>query len=280
MLICAILVCRNNATPHDKINIRFDTSSADMEIPNHIHNSNGADVFFTRQSNQPDINGTTYGTGNWTGFGTTASIALSSSSTAASNAPVIVISSQTSPEVVSDQNIQGRLGLAPAATALYVTSPPTVLDALVASGSINTTNVGIRTCYVDNSYNSFFEIGPSGLSSQCEAADPKIAWINSPVQSSFALNVRTISVGGVPVQLSPSFQANGAWPKIETCENYILLPTEAFAAFKNAIIANGGMPPGFSSYADDFFAGRNTSEGSSNAAQHNDEQCIHNYKHI
>ncbi|KAL2919383.1 hypothetical protein HK105_201027 [Polyrhizophydium stewartii] len=218
MLTCATFVCHNNATPCDNINVLLDTSSADMEIPDHLYSSSG-DIVLTRQSNQPEIYGTTYGTGNWTGFGTTVSIALSDSSLSADNAPVIVISSQTSPAAVSSQLTRGRLGLAPAAAALYVTSPPTVLDALVASRAISTTNVGIRMCFWQNIDNSFFEIGTSGLSPECNAVNPRITWINSPVQSSFAFNVRTISVGGVPVHLSPSFQENGAWPKIETCEN-------------------------------------------------------------
>ncbi|KAL2916881.1 hypothetical protein HK105_203660 [Polyrhizophydium stewartii] len=224
------------------LRVMLDSSISDLLIPNvGINAYSGTKLNRTRPIGAQNITGKAYGTGNWTGFGFQGSVSLPSTNVTTSNAPAIAVIAQTSSYVFSYSTNQGRLGLGFAPQAYFNATPPTVIDAWAASYVTSSSSVGFRMCQYRNSSLSFVDFGSLALAPSCNASIPQIAWINSPVPSTYTVNVRSFSVNGTQVQLNSNFQANGTWSRIETCEKAVYLPTEAFTVYKNALIASGGL---------------------------------------
>ncbi|KAK6099107.1 hypothetical protein MT418_000563 [Batrachochytrium dendrobatidis] len=240
-----------------QLSISVDSGSTDLAVAgvglNNYSSSTGG-VTFVMPNNAPSVSGF-YADGSWwKGFGLQSTVSLSNSHITASNAPFSVITSQsTNPIFVKgtgNPNQNGLLGVAYHPLSQLSFSPPTVMDAWYAQGSIKNNEIAFHACPYSQMADAYIDFGNDSPSYDCNPSGLPIAWALCPSKSYFTMDIRNISVSNQQVILPSNFQTTDpsliggkykAWSFIDSCSSLIHVPAVVNTALKNAIISSGAL---------------------------------------
>ncbi|EGF77927.1 hypothetical protein BATDEDRAFT_27286 [Batrachochytrium dendrobatidis JAM81] len=118
----------------------------------------------------------------------------------------------------------------------------TAMDALYNGGIIPNNEVSLQLCPYEMTSNSFINIGNTDVTAKCGTDGTSVAWVKSPSDDQFTVNIKSILVNDEPVELPEEFQKtimeNGRtlYSSVETCFLYMRFPEVVVAALVDAIL--------------------------------------------
>nr|KAJ3419101.1 hypothetical protein HK105_007402 [Polyrhizophydium stewartii] len=241
-----------------QVSVSVDAGSTDTAVGSaglNNYDATAGGVSIARPSSAQTVTDT-YADGSWwTGYGVQTSVGLPGARVSANNAPVAVITSQsTSPVFVTGSGsppAQGLMGLAYAPLSSFRFSPASVVDAWVASGTMAKDEIAMHACPYTQMSDAYIDFGNDVPSTECNPTGAPLAWAKCPTKSYFTLDVRNVSVNGQIVALPSTFQttdshviggSSKAWSIIDSCSTMLRVPSTVNSALQNAVRASGGLP--------------------------------------
>ncbi|OAJ42901.1 hypothetical protein BDEG_26293 [Batrachochytrium dendrobatidis JEL423] len=124
--------------------------------------------------------------------------------------------------------------------------PATAIDALYKDGVIPNNEIGIQLCPYEMLQESFINIGNTDVAAKCGTNGKSVAWVQSPSDGYFSVNIKSILVNGKQVDLPEEFQQvveNGRtlYSYLHTCFTYIRFPKTVVDVLINAILDNNAI---------------------------------------
>ncbi|OAJ43878.1 hypothetical protein BDEG_27191 [Batrachochytrium dendrobatidis JEL423] len=80
------------------------------------------------------------------------------------------------------------------------------MDALYNGGAIPSNEVSLQLCQYDMLHESFINIGNTEITPKCGTDGKSVAWVQSPTNNQFSINIKSILVNGKLVELPDEFQ--------------------------------------------------------------------------
>ncbi|EGF77144.1 hypothetical protein BATDEDRAFT_27966 [Batrachochytrium dendrobatidis JAM81] len=125
-------------------------------------------------------------------------------------------------------------------------SQTTAMDALYTNDVIPNNEVGIQLCPYDMLQESFINIGNTDITAKCGTDGNSVAWVQSPSNDQFSVNIKSMLVNGKKVDLPEEFQQvveNGRalYSYLRTCSTYMYLPKVVVKALIDAILDSNAI---------------------------------------
>ncbi|OAJ44636.1 hypothetical protein BDEG_27846 [Batrachochytrium dendrobatidis JEL423] len=125
-------------------------------------------------------------------------------------------------------------------------SPITAMDVLYKDGIIPNNEIGIQLCPYDMLQESFINIGNTDITAKCGTDGNSVAWVQSPSNDQFSVNIKSMLVNGKKVDLPEEFQQvveNGRalYSYLRTCSTYMYLPKVVVKALIDAILDSNAI---------------------------------------
>ncbi|OAJ44229.1 hypothetical protein BDEG_27493 [Batrachochytrium dendrobatidis JEL423] len=123
----------------------------------------------------------------------------------------------------------------------------TAMDALYNGGAIPNNEVSLQLCQYDMLHESFINIGNTDITAKCETDGTSVAWVESPSNNQFSVNIKSVLVNGRPAELPDEFQKKQGkdgrtlYSRVETCFLYALFPETVVAALVDAILNSNAI---------------------------------------
>ena len=177
--------------------------------------------------------------------------ATSKPNVTAPNAPIIMITSQsTSPVFVSGSISQGLMGLAFKPLTNTVSNPYSVMDAWFEAGVIPRNQVSFHGCPSRKRNESWIDFGNETPVTKC---GNKNATLYMPTVSHVNIEILQIRVGGTSIPFPNEFQVSLNFTKtysvLDSCTSLILLPTAIHDVFKASVINSNAFSSRVKNYA-------------------------------
>ncbi|EGF76390.1 hypothetical protein BATDEDRAFT_92765 [Batrachochytrium dendrobatidis JAM81] len=190
----------------------------------------------------------------YNGFSSNAAVTIPGTSITDINLPVISVQKQSPDLVGINPNLDGIFGFA--YTSLSNHHPQTTaMDVLYTSGVIPNNEIGLQLCPYEMTSNSFINIGNTDVTAKCGTDGTSIAWVQSPSDNHFAINIKSILVNDEKVNLPEEFQKkveNGRtlYSSVETCFLHMRFPEVVVATLINAILDSGAITVNINIFSD------------------------------
>ncbi|KAI9346579.1 aspartic peptidase domain-containing protein [Obelidium mucronatum] len=246
-----------------KFNVQIDSGSSDLLIPGSTLQAYTGPTYST--AGKIPITSQTVGAGfmdgsSWSGLFYMDEVGIDDNAVKV-QAPFAVMRQQTSnPTVTDGSTSQGLLGLAydslSTVHSLNLPSnmkniPYTLMTALTRNHAIASDIIAFRSCPGGTSTPSLVDWGVSDPSLTCTPAG-SLLWAAVISDTYYSVNVTSISVGSVPLQLGKTWQKSDE-SIFDSCTTILLLPTFAYTILANKLINSGGFPKNFGSNNIDLF---------------------------
>ncbi|OAJ32791.1 hypothetical protein BDEG_28671 [Batrachochytrium dendrobatidis JEL423] len=234
------------------LNLQVDSTMSDTIVP---LPSSSRDVGLTPQhtpSGEPvtiDYKGDEYN-----GFSSNAAVTIPGTSITDINLPVISVQKQSPDLVGINPNLDGIFGFGYTSLSNHH-SQTTAMDVLYTSGVIPNNEIGLQLCPYEMTSNSFINIGNTDVTAKCGTDGTSIAWVQSPSDNHFAINIKSILVNDEKVNLPEEFQKkveNGRtlYSSVETCFLHMRFPEVVVATLINAILDSGAITVNINIFSD------------------------------
>ncbi|OAJ43558.1 hypothetical protein BDEG_26908 [Batrachochytrium dendrobatidis JEL423] len=120
------------------------------------------------------------------------------------------------------------------------------MDILYNYGVIPNNEIGIQLCPYEMTSKSFINIGNTDVAEKCGTDGRSIAWVNSPTNDYFTVNIKSVLVNGKQVDLPEEFQQvveNGRalYSYLHTCFMYMRFPQAVVDVLINDILNSGAI---------------------------------------
>ncbi|EGF82603.1 hypothetical protein BATDEDRAFT_22623 [Batrachochytrium dendrobatidis JAM81] len=226
------------------LNLRVDSSVSDIVVP---LPSSSNDVGLTPQhtpNGQPFT--IKYKNEEYNGFSSYADVTIPGTSITDINLPVLAVQKQ-SPDLVGigGRIDQGVFGFAYPSLSKHH-PPATAMDVLYNHDVIPRNEIGLQICPYGMLQESFINIGNTDVAAKCGTDGSSVAWVESPPDGYFTVNIKSILVNGKQVDLPEEFQQvveNGRtlYSYLHTCFTYIRFPKTVVDVLINAILDNNAI---------------------------------------
>ncbi|KAJ8322508.1 hypothetical protein O5D80_000055 [Batrachochytrium dendrobatidis] len=123
----------------------------------------------------------------------------------------------------------------------------TAMDVLYTNDVIPNNEVSLQLCPYDMLQQSFINIGNTDVTAKCGTDGSSVAWVQSPSNSYFSVNIKNILVNDEPVNLPAEFQKkkrkNGRtlYSVVETCFLYMRFPKVVVETLVDAILDSNAI---------------------------------------
>ncbi|OAJ32779.1 hypothetical protein BDEG_28659 [Batrachochytrium dendrobatidis JEL423] len=171
------------------------------------------------------------------------------------NLPVLAVQKQSPDSVGINPEFDGVFGFAYPSLSKH--HPPiTAMDALYTNDVIPNNEIGLQLCPYEMTSNSFINIGNTDVTAKCGTDGTSIAWVQSPSDDQFTVNIKSILVNDEPVDLPEEFQKtimeNGRilYSSVETCFLHMRFPEVVVATLINAILDSGAITVNINIFSD------------------------------
>ncbi|OAJ42510.1 hypothetical protein BDEG_25961 [Batrachochytrium dendrobatidis JEL423] len=156
--------------------------------------------------------------------------------------PILAVRKQSPDSVGIHPKFDGIFGLAYSSLSKHH-SPATAMDVLYTSDVIPSNEIGIQLCPYEMISDSFINIGNTDVTAKCGTNGRSVAWVQSPSDDYFTVNIKSILVNGKRVELPAGFQkkvehGRTLYSVMETCFTYMQFPKVVVAALNNLQIEN------------------------------------------
>ncbi|OAJ40773.1 hypothetical protein BDEG_24474 [Batrachochytrium dendrobatidis JEL423] len=183
----------------------------------------------------------------YNGVTSTAAVTIPGTSITGVNLPVVAVEKK-SPDLVGIGGTlkQGVFGIG---YPLLSNQHPqvTAMDALYNGGAIPSNEVSLQLCQYDMLHESFINIGNTDITAKCGTDGKSVAWVQSPTNDEFTVNIKSILVNGKQVDLPEEFQKKQGkdgrilYSYLQTCFLCIVLPEKVVATLINAILDSNAI---------------------------------------
>ncbi|KAK5665586.1 hypothetical protein QVD99_007234 [Batrachochytrium dendrobatidis] len=119
--------------------------------------------------------------------------------------PILAVRKQSPDSVGIHPKFDGIFGLAYSSLSKHH-SPATAMDVLYTSDVIPSNEIGIQLCPYEMISDSFINIGNTDVTAKCGTNGRSVAWVQSPSDDYFTVNIKSILVNGKRVELPAGFQ--------------------------------------------------------------------------
>ncbi|KAJ8322462.1 hypothetical protein O5D80_000005 [Batrachochytrium dendrobatidis] len=180
------------------------------------------------------------------GISSTAVVTIPGTRIAGINLPVIAVKKQSASLVgIGGNPDQGVFGIGYSSLSDHH-SRVTAIDALYNGGVITNNEVGLELCPYKMLSKSSINIGNMEVTAKCGTDGRSVAWIQSPSDDQFTVNIKNILVNGKQVELPAEFQKkveNGRalYSYIHTCLLYMYFPRVVVATLISAIVGSDAI---------------------------------------
>ncbi|KAK5664473.1 hypothetical protein QVD99_000051 [Batrachochytrium dendrobatidis] len=226
------------------LNLRVDSSVSDIVVP---LSSSSNDIGLTPQhtpNGQPFT--IKYKNEEYNGFSSYADVTIPGTSITDINLPVLAVQKQ-SPDLVGigGRIDQGVFGFAYPSLSKHHPRA-TAMDTLYSNDVIPRNEISIQLCQYGMLSDSFINIGSTDITPKCGTDGRSVAWVKSPSDGYFTVNIKDILVNGEQVDLPEEFQQvveNGRtlYSYLHTCFTYIRFPKTVVDVLINAILDNNAI---------------------------------------
>ncbi|OAJ38626.1 hypothetical protein BDEG_22536 [Batrachochytrium dendrobatidis JEL423] len=182
----------------------------------------------------------------YNGISSTATVTIPGTRITGIDLPVILVEKQSAYLVGIDNSLkQGILGFGYSSLSDYYTSV-TAMDVLYKNDVIPRNEVGIQLCPYEMLQESFINIGNTDITSKCGTDGNSVAWVESPSDGYFSVNIKDILIDDKPVNLPAGFQkkmedGHTLYSAVETCSEYMHFPGIVVAALIDAIVGSNAI---------------------------------------
>ncbi|KAH6564037.1 hypothetical protein BASA62_008159 [Batrachochytrium salamandrivorans] len=233
------------------LKLMIDTGSSDTTVAvSGLNQYSGPTVPLERPAGAKSLSAKYSDKSGWTGFGTIAQIGLPGTNIYANNAPVVGMAKQTTnPPFSTGKDNNGLLGLSYSSRAIYISDPPSVMDAWLEAGVIEKNEILVHGCPYDLAHQSYIDIGNTSPSHSCGSSGTPLAWAKSPRLGEYTVDIKSVYVGSQEVSLPKNFQkGDDDWSYVDTCTPLLNVPKPVASALFEAIIQSGGLPAGLTTH--------------------------------
>ncbi|KAJ8326291.1 hypothetical protein O5D80_005053 [Batrachochytrium dendrobatidis] len=227
------------------LNLRVDSDVSDVIIP--LPSSINAVGLAPQSISSGNPVTIKYKLKEYNGFSSEATVTIPGTRITGVNLPVIEIEKQSAGLVGIDGTLkQGVFGFGYSLLSKHHTSVPAI-DALYNDGVIPNNEIGIQLCPYDMLQESFINIGNTDITAKCGTDGRSVAWVESPSDGYFSVNIKNILINGKRVDLPAEFQKNQGedgrafYSYLHTCLTYMFFPEIVVAALVDAIVGSGAI---------------------------------------
>ncbi|KAJ8330024.1 hypothetical protein O5D80_001602 [Batrachochytrium dendrobatidis] len=181
----------------------------------------------------------------YNGFSSDAAVTIPGTSITDINLPVIAVERQSASLVGISPEFDGVFGFAYSSLSKH--HPPiTAMDILYNNGNIPNNEIGLQLCPYDILHESFINIGNTDVTAKCGTDGKSVAWVQSPTNDQFTINIKSILINDEQVELPAEFQkrvedGHTLYSFIQTCSAYMYLPKTVVATLINDILDSGAI---------------------------------------
>ncbi|KAK5670555.1 hypothetical protein QVD99_003234 [Batrachochytrium dendrobatidis] len=181
----------------------------------------------------------------YSGFSSDTDVTIPGTSITGINLPVIAVERQSADSVGISSNLDGVFGFGYSSFSKH--HPPiTAMDILYKDGIIPNNEIGLQLCPYDILHESFINIGNTDITAKCGTDGSSVAWVQSPTNDQFTINIKSILINDEQVELPAEFQkrvedGHTLYSFIQTCSAYMYLPKTVVATLINDILDSGAI---------------------------------------
>ncbi|KAJ8329223.1 hypothetical protein O5D80_002570 [Batrachochytrium dendrobatidis] len=225
------------------LGLQVDSSISDIVVP---LSSSSSDIGLAIQSTPSGQPVTIYYKGEeYNGVTSTATVTIPGTSITGVNLPVLAVEKQSEDLAGIHPEFDGVFGFAYSSFSKR-RSPATAMDALYKNDVIPNNEVGIQLCPYGMTSESFINIGNTDVTAKCGTDGRSIAWVRSPSNDQFSINIKSILVNEKPVELPAGFQkrvkdGRTLYSVIQTCLTYMYFPRVVVDTLVDAIVDSGAI---------------------------------------
>ncbi|KAK5668144.1 hypothetical protein QVD99_005183 [Batrachochytrium dendrobatidis] len=226
------------------LDLYVDSAISDMMVPLSSPTKNVGPALQHTPSEKPvSIN---YKGNDCKGVSSEAAVTIPDTRITGVNLPVIAVEKQSADLIGINERFNGIFGFGHSLLSNHHTST-TAIDVLYSKNVIPNNEVGLQLCPYEMSQESFINIGNTDITPKCGTDGRSVAWVESPSDDHFAINIKDILVNDKPVNLPAEFQKtimeNGhtLYSVVETCSAYMQFPKVVVAALVSAILDSGAI---------------------------------------
>ncbi|KAK5670329.1 hypothetical protein QVD99_003024 [Batrachochytrium dendrobatidis] len=182
----------------------------------------------------------------YNGVTSTAVVTIPGTEITGVNLPVIEIEKKSADIVGIGEIIdQGVFGFGYPLLSSHDSRVP-AMDALYNYGVIPKNEISIQLCPYDMHPESFINIGNTDITPRCETDGNSVAWVKSPSNDHFTVNIKSVLINDKPVDLPEEFQEvveNGRtlYSYLHTCFLHMRFPQTVVTALINAILDSNAI---------------------------------------
>ncbi|OAJ44234.1 hypothetical protein BDEG_27498 [Batrachochytrium dendrobatidis JEL423] len=181
----------------------------------------------------------------YNGVTSTAVVTIPGTGITGVNLPVLAVEKQSADSVGINPKFDGIFGLAYSSLSNQH-SRVTAMDALYNDGAIPKNEVSLQLCPYGMTSESFINIGNTDVTAKCETDGTSVAWVESPSNNQFSVNIKSVLVNGRPAELPAEFQkkvkdGRTLYSSVETCFLYMRFPETVVTALVDAILNSNAI---------------------------------------
>ncbi|KAK5668164.1 hypothetical protein QVD99_005203 [Batrachochytrium dendrobatidis] len=171
------------------------------------------------------------------------------------NLPVVAVEKQSPDLVGIDPEFDGIFGFGNSLLSKHHPQT-TAMDVLYTSDVIPNNEIGLQLCPYEMLSDSFINIGNTDVTAKCGTDGTSIAWVQSPLNDEFTVNIKSILINDEPVNLPEEFQKtimeNGRilYSSVETCFLHMRFPEVVVTALVDAILDSGAITVNINIFSD------------------------------
>ncbi|KAK5664451.1 hypothetical protein QVD99_000072 [Batrachochytrium dendrobatidis] len=181
----------------------------------------------------------------YSGFSSDAVVTIPGTGITGIKLPVLAVKKQSPDLVGINPKFDGVFGFGYSSLSKHHPQI-TAMDVLYTNDVIPNNEVSLQLCPYDMLQQSFINIGNTDVTAKCGTDGSSVAWVDSPTNDQFTVNIKSILVNGEQVELPAEFQkkvehGHTLYSRVETCFLYMRFPKVVVTALVNAIVGSGAI---------------------------------------
>ncbi|EGF77527.1 hypothetical protein BATDEDRAFT_27292 [Batrachochytrium dendrobatidis JAM81] len=227
------------------LDLRVDSSVFDIVVPLPSSSNNVGSTPESISSGKPVT--IRYKSRKYKGFSFDTDVTIPGTRITGINLPVIAVKKQSASLVgIGGNPDQGVFGIGYSSLSDHH-SRVTAIDALYNGGVIPNNEIGLQLCPYKMLSKSSINIGNMDVTPKCGTDGKSVAWVDSPTNDQFTVNIKSILVNGEKVDLPKEFQKhilkNGhtLYSYLQTCFVYMYFPRVVVETLVAAIVGSDAI---------------------------------------
>ncbi|EGF77948.1 hypothetical protein BATDEDRAFT_27069 [Batrachochytrium dendrobatidis JAM81] len=226
------------------LNLRVESAFSDIIVPLPSSSNNIGLAIQSVSSGDPVT--IKYKGDEYKGISSKAVVTIPGTRITDSKLPVIAVKKQSPDLIGISPNLDGVFGIGYSSLSKHH-PPATAMDILYNGNTIPNNEVGLQLCPYDMISNSFINIGNTDITAKCGTNGRSVAWVDSPSDGYFSVNIKSILINGEQVDLPAEFQKrilkNGyaLYSRVETCFTFMQFPERVVATLIDVIVGSNAI---------------------------------------